>query len=340
MDRQAAYFSDTELPVTSVVIPTYNRGPAIADVIEPLLTDSFLAEVVVVVDGSDDGSMEILERLARRHSRLLPLWIPNSGEMGARERGVIHTAGQVVLLLDDDVRASPGLARAHAAWHAMGERRVVLGYMPTVLPDKRTPGAFATYIYAYEYEKACDRYEAEPDKILRYLWAGNLSLRRDDALAIGLQNASFSARYHPDREFGLRCLRGGMTGVFDRRLRADHIHHRGLNAFRRDARSQGEGRRRLCELHEDLIGPLPHGEFEQGLAWPIQRVVRAAHRRTSYTVVVLLTMGIVRAAGFARLYRVETAAARLLRRIEQTRGASSTRGDQSPANSEANAAAA
>lgn len=309
------------LPATSVVIPTYNRGSALVEIVSPLLRDPFPEEIIVVVDGSDDGSMEILEGLARSDGRLKPIWIPNSGEMGARGTGVTRATGEVVVMFDDDVRARPGLSRRHAAWHATGERLVVIGYMPPILPTKRVEGSFATYMYAHEYEKACRRYEAKPEEILHSLWAGNISLRRKDAVGVGLPSPWFSARYHQDREFGLRCLKDGLVGVFDRQLEAEHMHHRGLESFRRDARAQGAGRRRLHDLHGDVLGSLTNAGYRQNLSRSSQCLVRAVHKSTVYKTTTAITVAIIRLAGRLRLFGVEMAGAKLLRRIEQERGA-------------------
>ncbi len=264
--------------------------------------------------------MEVLEGLAEEDGRLKPIWSPNLGEMGARGVGVARAAGEIVVMLDDDVRTRPGLSRAHASWHAKGERLLVIGYMPTSLPRTKAPGHFATRLYAQEYENACKRYEAAPEQVLRYLWAGNLSLRRSDAIEVGLPNPSFSAKYHQDREFGLRCMKAGLVGVFDRSLGAEHIHYRNLAAFRRDAQAQGVGRRTLHEVHGDILGPLLPDEFEKGLLRPLRLVVRACRRPFIHRAVTATLATIVGIAGKMRLSGIEISVAKMLRRIEQARG--------------------
>jgi len=75
--------------------------------------------VVVVVDGSRDGFIELLEDLSGR--------------------------ADVILILDDDEIADSGLAGGHAAHHVGPERKVVVGYTPIALPPRRSAGAFATF---------------------------------------------------------------------------------------------------------------------------------------------------------------------------------------------------
>jgi glycosyltransferase involved in cell wall biosynthesis len=319
--------SGASVPEAAVVMPTYHRGAGLSEIIAPLLADPFPREIIVVVDGCDDGSIELLEERARADSRLKPVWISNSGEMGAREAGIKLASAEIVILLDDDVLTRPGLSRKHAAWHGKDQRLVVLGYMPTVLPAARTASCFATYLYEYEYEKRCKRYEAEPEAILRNLWAGNVSMKRSDALAVGLASSEFSARYHPDREFGLRCLKAGLVGVFDRRIEAEHRYQRDLDAFRRDARAQGVGRKLLYDLHSDVLGSMPEDEFEQGILWPLPSVVRLTRRhRIAYGAISRAIVAVIHLAGQLKWFRVETAAGKLLRRIEQGVGAADLAG--------------
>ena len=307
------------LPSVSVVIPTCHRRERLPAVVEPLLDDPATTEVVVVVDGCRDGSLELLQALAAKEPRLRPLFIENSGEMGARQAGVEHAVGEVVVLLDDDVVATPGLVTGHARRHGRGERRVIVGYMPTITPAERRPGGFATYLYAQEYERIRGTYESHPGAVLLDLWAGNISLRRADCLSVGLQS-SFAARHH-DREFGIRCLKAGLVGEFDRALLAHHVHHRPLHAFLRDARLQGRGRALIHQLHQDVVGPLAPDAFERHLPWPARWLVRASRSDRARRPMAAVLRHAARAAGPARLFGLESATAKLLRRIEEQRGA-------------------
>jgi len=310
---------DGPLPTISVVMPTFNRRARLREVVAPLLADDAAQEIIVVVDGCDDGSIELLRDLAADTSRLVPLSIDNAGEMAARQAGIRRATSDVVLLLDDDVLADPGLVAGHARVHGGRPGSVVVGYMPTRLPRLRRAGDAATFLYAAEYERECRRYEADAEAILLGLWAGNVSLRREDALRVGLPSADFGGiRYHPDMELGLRLKRAGLTDVFDRRLRAEHRHERSLAAFRRDAKAQGAGRVRLHELHADLIGELPADAFLDGLPrW----VIALARRRRSRRWMAEALAIAARACGTLRFFAGESLALRLIRRLDQQSGA-------------------
>src|SRR4051794_17654841 len=101
----------------SVVAPTYRRRDALPRFVEPLLAQDDLHELVVAVDGSADGSVEWLEERGQRDRRLVVVDLPNRGAGPTRQAGIEAATGDVVLLLDDDVIAAPGLAAGHARHH-------------------------------------------------------------------------------------------------------------------------------------------------------------------------------------------------------------------------------
>ena len=103
-----------EPEAVSVVIPTFNRRNSLRRVIESVLVDPAAAEVVVAVDGSTDGSIELLEHLSRSQPRIKPLFVEHRGLNAAVQAGVERATSDVVLILDDDLEATPGLVAAHA----------------------------------------------------------------------------------------------------------------------------------------------------------------------------------------------------------------------------------
>jgi glycosyltransferase involved in cell wall biosynthesis len=309
------------MPTISVVVPTYNRRDNLEAVVRPLLEDPATTELVVVVDGCNDGSIEHLEGIAQAEPRLKPLFVENGGAARAQQAGVEAAAGDVVLIIDDDVIAAPGLVTGHARHHAARQGIVVLGYMPTRVPARREPGGPATALYARAYEQSCERYEHDPQEILRSLWGGNLSLRRRDCLRVPLETHAFRERYHYDREWGLRCLKAGLDGVFDRALLAEHRHRRPLAAALRDARNEGRGRVRLHQLHGDILGPLDTLAFERNLPPPARWLVRAARYPWVYPVLLALLTSLAKLARRLRLSTFELRAVQLLRRMEINAGA-------------------
>ncbi|MHB1534162.1 MAG: glycosyltransferase family 2 protein [Acidimicrobiales bacterium] len=301
-----------------MVMPTFQRRTLLDVVLHPLLGDPAASEIIVVNDGGTDGSIEMLTGLAGYHERLRPLDVPRGGRQAARRAGIESATGDIVLLLDDDVRAGPELVGGHAAAHASGRAEVVEGFMPVALPTRRPPGAAPTYLYAEEYDAHCRRLEIASESVLFHLWGGNISLPRSLALSVTAED-DFPASFGEDTHFGLMCHRRGARGIFDRSLGASHLHKRTMRQFLSDAYEQGAGAWWLHHLHGDLLGTLDPEEFLGGMPRFARYVVSALESRDLGTV---FTAGatLAWAASEARWFAAEMAVARALRRLSARQG--------------------
>jgi glycosyltransferase involved in cell wall biosynthesis len=308
-------------PTVSVVITTYNRRDQIAGVLAPLLSDPDAQEVVVVVDGCHDGSFELLTALARDHSKLRPLMPErNLGQPKARLFGVERSHGDVVLSLDDDVTAAPGLVGGHRRHHARRPHAVVLGYMPTETPSRRQPGQFTTFEYARAYEDHCALYERDPAYVLTHLWGGNFSVRRADFLA-AVAGYDFPLRYHEDRDLGLRFRRLGLEPVFDRTLRATHRHDRSFDAYLRDSRSAGTGARMLPVLHPDVLDPYSPDDALEHYSLPARILVSRSDVPWKRAASLAALRGMVGVAGRLHAFTLESKIAAVAKHIAERQGA-------------------
>jgi glycosyltransferase involved in cell wall biosynthesis len=308
------------LPSVTTVVTTHNRRDTVVKLVETLLPDQAATEILVVVDGSSDGTAEALTDKAKADPRLRIVETEGRGEAGARQAGAEAATSDVLLFLDDDVMPTPGLIAGHAQHHRDRQNLLVLGYMPVTLPARRRGRDLGAYLYADAYENRCAEYERDPASVITTLWGGNFSLRSADARRVGLESSGFEG-YAVDRDFGLRCARAGMTGIFDRSLLGHHLYDRPLEDMLASTRSQGRGRRTVHERHEDIIGPLEPQLFDGGLPAPAAAVVRAARRPRMYWAIVSVLLGLAGAAGSVRAFSLQTAIGRLLRRIEYQRGA-------------------
>ncbi|MFZ0134269.1 MAG: glycosyltransferase [Desulfobacterales bacterium] len=86
--------------LTSVIIPTYNRAWSVRDAIDSVLGQrSADFELIVVDDGSTDGTTRILEAYG---DRLRVIRQERSGVSAARNRGIADSSGVLIALLDSD----------------------------------------------------------------------------------------------------------------------------------------------------------------------------------------------------------------------------------------------
>ncbi|MDA8044203.1 MAG: glycosyltransferase family 2 protein [Actinomycetota bacterium] len=295
-------------PRVSVVIPTYQRRELIRTILAPLMADPAASEVVVVNDGGTDGTAYIVKQIAADDARLRLLDLPHRGRQQARRAGVEAATGDIVLFIDDDVSADPGLVTGHASAHREGLADVIEGYMPVAVPAQRKPGQAATFLYAREYEQHCAQMERDQQQTLFNLWGGNISLRRELALRTTAGD-QFPASFGEDTHLGLLCHRLGLRGRFVRRLTARHLHSRTLPQFLRDAYQRGQAAVWLHHLHPDLVPAPDRSQYTAGLPAPLRPAVEHNWPIARRAVEAGAT-----GAGRMHSYRVEEAGVKLLRR--------------------------
>jgi glycosyltransferase involved in cell wall biosynthesis len=225
-----------DLPGFSVVIPTYRRRGSLERVlggIRDLDYPSDRLEVIVVNDGGDDGTAEMVRRTDVGF-KLTLLEQHNRGPGVARNLGVEHSAWPFVLFLDDDVVPTPRLVAEHASVHRGRRDLVVMGSM---LGDarERTPWLH------WESVTLAKQYEAMEAGLFRptpwQFYTGNASLLAEHVAQAG----GFDPRYRraEDIELGFRLERLGLTFAFHRGAEGRHISRRSYTAWLDVARQYG-----------------------------------------------------------------------------------------------------
>jgi glycosyltransferase involved in cell wall biosynthesis len=94
-------------PLLSVVMPCYNERDTIEEIIKRVLAVRLRTELIVVDDGSKDGTRDILAELARQHQFKLILQPSNGGKGAALRRGFEEVTGDLVVIQDADLEYSP-----------------------------------------------------------------------------------------------------------------------------------------------------------------------------------------------------------------------------------------
>lgn len=100
-------------PLCSVVIPTYNRKAYVLDAAQAVLAQeniaSHLYELIVVDDGSSDGTKEAIEELQALHPERAITYIyqENKGAARARNAGAEKARGDIIFFTDSDCQVQP-----------------------------------------------------------------------------------------------------------------------------------------------------------------------------------------------------------------------------------------
>jgi glycosyltransferase involved in cell wall biosynthesis len=101
----------------AIAVPTYNRADLIGPTLDSLLAQTQPADDIIVIDdGSTDGTHDVLARYA---SRIRVLRVPNAGELAARNLASRETACDLIAFCDsDDLWEPDALQTLAAQWQA------------------------------------------------------------------------------------------------------------------------------------------------------------------------------------------------------------------------------
>ncbi len=94
----------------SVIVPVYNVENYLEDCLNSIVHQSYAdLEILVVDDGSTDGSPEICDRFARADARIRVCHQPNKGVAAARREAVLRASGDYICFADSDDKMDAGM---------------------------------------------------------------------------------------------------------------------------------------------------------------------------------------------------------------------------------------
>jgi GT2 family glycosyltransferase len=216
-------------PYVSVVVPTFNRRASLVRMLESLVQQTYPAdrfEVVVVDDGSTDGSADAVRRLTLPY-RLTLMTQRNQGPAVARNLGVERARGELIVFLDDDVVATPQVLAEHVAAQGDEPNLVVTGPMSP-------PGDWPRPAWVrWEEEQLQEQYRAmlagKYPCTPRQFFSGNASLRRARFLEAGGFDQVFKRA--EDLELAYRLARRGASFTFNPRAEVLHYASRSFESW-------------------------------------------------------------------------------------------------------------
>ena len=132
--------------LVSVVVPAHDVERYIGEALSSLRRQSYAnLEIVVVEDGSTDGSGRVARRHRLRDPRVRVVSRPNGGPSAARNTGAAAARGEFLTFLDpDDLVAPDAYAKAIAALRESGSDFAVLSYDRMEHGRRKRPGTWIT----------------------------------------------------------------------------------------------------------------------------------------------------------------------------------------------------
>jgi len=261
-------------PGTSVIVPTHERREPLRRALLSLARQTVAAEeyeVVVSVDGSRDGTEEMLAALDVPY-RLHVVSGPRGGRAHACNAALKEARGQVAVILDDDMQVVPEFVERHRSHHPPGSRLCVMGAVPVELGPSSSP------LERYMGGKFNDHLErlAEPEHafVPRDFYSGNASLRTEVALEAGGFDESFTAYGNEDVDLSLRLRAAGVSLAYDAAALAHQEFAKELPAVLRDMREKGQTTVALARAHSEVFPQLRLADpWESSRPWLATRAL-------------------------------------------------------------------
>ena len=267
------------MPLVSVVMPVYNSEKFLAEAIESILTQTFTNfELIIVDDGSTDGSAKIIRAYERRDERIRFVQLgENMGDAGARNAGIALASGKYIAGMDSDDISLPERLQQQVAFL---ESHLAIGGV----------GTHANFVYEdLQYKSARKPPEHHALILLEHFLGdpfvhASLMLRRDLFLEFG--GYDHTMRYCSDCDFMTRLMGRHDIANIPERLYLYRRHLGQLTSHRNPKRDQDLLLMRTRRL-ERIWGEAPDGTLERfidvhfgvKLSWRERRVARRDFER-------------------------------------------------------------
>ncbi len=123
----------------TVIVCTRNRKESLAAALESLqslvTTDSLTYEILVIDNGSDDGTRELVHEFVARDPQQWKYFSePEKGLSRARNCGIRHARGEIIAFTDDDVIVDPNWLSA--LWNTFESKPDVIAVQGKILLQK------------------------------------------------------------------------------------------------------------------------------------------------------------------------------------------------------------
>jgi len=220
-------------PLVSIIIPTYNEEADIRSTLDSIVGLSYAPIETLVVDASTDRTPEIVSSYAAHGVRLVQQ-TRGKGRSAARNEGIQAARGEIVVILNADVRLPPDFVQRILPYYERG-----VDYL--LVESRVTNTQFARPRYVQALHQF--HYPSTPEVEARMNWTEGFSCRREAAIKVGLipEGDSVTLVAGEDGWFGEKLEAAGYKKAFDRSIVVTHVMPTDFGEFWHQRVGRGQG---------------------------------------------------------------------------------------------------
>ena len=227
-------------PLVPVIMPMFNHKKYVGAAIESLLAQRYKNwQLVIIDDGSTDGSLDVVESYLKQDKRIEYYYQDNQGEAMARNAGLHHARGKYVAWQDADDTVHP--ERLSELVNCLNERKDV-GGVASFYQGVNDRDDKILYKIDWRYPK--DRTRDSLDIIYNYILAGTMMVRKELLQQLrGFRRLAIAT----DKDMLLRLEEKTNIYVVERFL-YNHRQHRDSSLHRVSGKAQPRKKSRRLEI--------------------------------------------------------------------------------------------
>lgn len=233
----------------SVIISTYNGAKKISNILNAMLQQADQSsEVLVVIDGSTDNTLEVVKSFVPKLPRLKIIVQENKGRAGVRNRGAEEATGDILIFYDDDMTPDIHSVRLHRYFHANYTGIVSGNSIEPITPDKTDIQNYKGYLTGLWTEKYIEGI-TQLNKSNFFFTAANCSFKKETFQSLeGFDKRLTDAE---DHDLGYRALMEGVPVFFDKSNRAVHYDPITCASYIKRLRAYALAHRKLAILYPE-----------------------------------------------------------------------------------------
>jgi GT2 family glycosyltransferase len=204
-------------PEVTVIVPTFGRPKILERTIGALLSQrgGHEFEVIVIDDGSPEPATAGL--VSREDARLRCVRQDNAGPARARNHGARLARGQYLVFIDNDIETSPDFLERHVELLLRERGQWIVGRIDALPELRATPFGRFRAALSESFQGADESRDVD------HLTAANVSMRRDEFMALDGFDERFRIASCEDADLAIRARRAGIRLRYEPSIRGLHL---------------------------------------------------------------------------------------------------------------------